>query len=88
MNITIDKDSEFSITMKDFIETLSQQDEFLLKIWVNGSEIPYKYKNDCDFHFISEGIRITRYIKYEDLGEFKTIDYVLYDTIVAMRLEL
>lgn len=88
MKISVDKDSEFTVTLKDFIETLSQQDEFLLKIWVNGSEIPYEYENNCDFHFMSEGIRITRHRKYEDLGEFKTIDYVLYDTIVAMRLEL
>lgn len=88
MNIAVDKDSEFTITLKDFIETLSQYDKFTLKIWVNGSEIPFKYDESADFYFMSEGIRIIHHATDSFGNVVEMIDYVLYDTIVNMRLVL
>lgn len=75
--ISVDDNSEFTILTVDFIETLAKANEFILKIWVNGSEIPYRYTEKDELYFMQEGIRIK--------GD-GFIDWIFYDTISAMRL--
>lgn len=75
--ISIDKESEYTLFIADFIETLSQTEKFTLKIWINGSELPFDFNQDCSFYFTQEGFRV-------DTGEL--IDYIFYDNIMSLRI--
>lgn len=75
--ITIADDNEFTVLIADFIETLAGTGKFVLKIWINGNEIPYKFTDEDSFYFMQEGVRIS------SLGH---IDWFFYDTITTMRL--
>ena len=77
VRISVNDDSEFTLFIADLIETLAQTEKFVLKIWINGSELPFEFDNACSFYFMQEGFRV-------DTGEF--IDYIFYDNIVSLRL--
>lgn len=75
--ITVDNDSEFSLTIKSVAEELSRLDKFVIKIWVTGSELSFKFNESWDIHFISESIRFS-------LGD--KIKYVAMDSIMAIDI--
>ena len=77
MGIEILDDCEFTVLMAEFIKSLAGHDKFTVKIWISGSEIAYTYNHKSDFMFMQEGFSI-------NTGEW--IDYLYYDTIVAMRI--
>ena len=78
MTVTVHQDSEFSILVADFIETVASTTKFLLLIWINGSELPFEFDQDCIFYFMQEGFRVSKN---------KTIDYIFYDNIASVRLD-
>ena len=75
--IAIDENSEYALFIADFIETLSQTEHFLLKVWITGSELPFEFTDECSFFFTQEGFRV-------DTG--KMIDYIFYDNILSLRI--
>lgn len=75
--ISVAEDCEYAILFADLIETLSRLDKFVLKIWVNGSELPFEFYSSFDFHFVQEGIRIS---------DGNDVMYVFYDTITYVRV--
>lgn len=74
--ITLEEDNEYSVIIADLIETLSATNKFELKIWIRGTEIPYIYYDDCNFHFMQEGVRIM---------VDNRIDWMFYDEIATVR---
>ena len=76
-NIKVAGDNEFTVLIADFIETLAGTGEFILKIWINNSEIPYVYDEKNSFYFMQEGFRVS--------GR-GVIDWFFYDTISTVRL--
>lgn len=75
--ITIAEDNEFTILIADLIETLAGTTRFVLKVWINGSEVPYIFTDEDNFYFMQEGFRVS---------QKKHIDWFFYDNIVSMRL--
>ena len=75
--IGLDKDSEYTLFIKDFIETLSKTEKFVLKVWVSGSELPYIYDESHHFYFMEGGFRVM---------DNHYIDYHFYDTITGLRI--
>lgn len=75
--IKLCEDCEFTTIFADFIEVLAGENSFTVKIWVNGSEIPFEYDHTAEFFFLQEGLRVT----YDD-----KVDWLFYDTIVSMRV--
>ena len=76
--ITVHDDSEFTILIADFIETLAKTERFQLRVWISGSELPIPLDETCIFHFMQEGFRVT-------IGN--KILWIFYDTINSMELE-
>ena len=77
MGISIADENEFTFLIADLIETLSGTGEFILKIWVNNNEIPYKYTHEDNFYFMQEGFRVS---------SDGVIDWFFYDMISSVRL--
>ena len=80
MSISVCDECEYTVLIADLIETLASLDLFMLKIWVNGSEISYDFKSkEKDFEFLQEGLKIS---------DNEMIDYIFYDTIVSVKVIL
>ena len=75
--ITIEEDNEFTVIVANFIETIAKMDKFDLLVWVNGSELPFEFSQNCRFHFMQEGFRVTN---------DGVIDYIFYDNIASLRI--
>ena len=75
--ISIDDNAEYTLFVANLIETLSHTDVFVLKVWINGSELPFEFNQDCSFYFTQEGFRV-------DTGMW--IDYIFYDNIMSLRV--
>ena len=75
--ISVDEQSEFTVLVADFIETLAKTDKFLLLVWISGSELPFELDNTCKFYFMQEGFRVIRE---------NVIDYIFYDNIASVRI--
>ena len=71
------EDCDYTITIADLMVMLSELDEFILKIWISGSEIPFKYSQDDDFKFLQESLKIV---------SDGFVDYIYYDTITMVRV--
>ena len=79
MSITLCDDCEFSILIADLIKTISNTEKYLLKIWLRGTELPFKYSYERDYHFMQEGVRIM---------DDRHIDWIFYDEIAFVRVIL
>lgn len=77
MTISVGDCGEFTYTIMDLIIKLKELEKFILKIWVNGSELPFKCDNEWDIHFIQESVRVSR---------GNRIKYVALDSIVAIEI--
>ena len=76
--ISVCDDCDYTVLTADLIETLAGLDEFILRIWVSGSEISYDFKSsEKDFKFLQEGLKVS---------DSEMIDYVFYDTIVSVKV--
>lgn len=67
-------DCDYSILIADLIATLLTYDKdgksFILKIWINGSELPFEFESSNHFSFLQEGLRVESMDK---------IEYLFYD---------
>ena len=77
--ISVEDENEFTVLFGDLIKTMALFDEglFELYLWISGSDLPFKFCNSSDFHFMQEGIKIIS----ED-----TVHYIFYDTITYMKV--
>ncbi|WP_458456497.1 hypothetical protein [Methanobrevibacter sp.] len=75
---------EYTVLVADLITTLMTFEKdnklFLLKIWYNNRDLPFKFNNDCVFEFLQEGIRIDT-MNNEIL-------YLWYDAIECFKVEI
>lgn len=72
--ISVNDGDEFTVLIADLIETLATFDRFVLKVWVNGGELPFKFKSEeSDFLFMQDGIKVST-------GKM-LVEYLFYDMI-------
>ena len=74
--ISVDDDSEYTITIADLIKTLSKLDEFILLIWTS-SDLPFKFTDKDDFLFLQESVKIVTDCK---------VEYIFYDIITGLKV--
>lgn len=70
-------DCEYTVSIADLMSTLSFLDEFELKIWISGSELPLEYDESDDFKFLQESLKIVT---------DTAIEYIFYDIIQLVRI--
>ena len=75
--ISIEDDNEYSVLIADLIKTLGGTDKYILKIWLRGVELAFKYSNEWNYHFMQEGVRIMNH---------EQIDWIFYDEIAFVRV--
>ena len=73
----ISHDIQYSGIIKDVIDVLEGMDSFTLKIWVDGSEIPFKVDESSDIEFLEESVKISN-----DTG----FTWILYGIIMVIRV--
>ena len=72
--ISVNDGDEFTVLIADLIKTLAGFDEFVLKVWVNGVELPFKFKSkESDFLFMQDGIKVST-------GNM-LVEYLYYDVL-------
>ena len=74
--ISLEDDSEFTLSIADMIKTLNKLNAYEVKIWIIGSELPICFNEKDDVVFIQESIKI--------IGE--EIQYIFYDNIVHIKI--
>jgi len=78
MTVVAHNDIAYSGVVNDVIETLKDQDQFVLKIWVDSTEIPFTATDDDEVEFLHESIKITtehrvRWILYGIIMVFEVV---------------
>ena len=68
---------EYSDIIKDVISTLKSSEKFILKIWVDGSEVPFKIGEVADIEFLKESVKIS-----SDEG----FTWILYGIIMVIQV--
>lgn len=71
------EDCEYTILIADLMVTLDSLDEFIIKLWIGSKDLPFKFDNTSDFHFLQEGIRVET---------DNRINYIFYDTIDSIQV--
>ena len=75
-------DCDYTILIADLIATLMTYDKdkkpFTLKIWINGTELPFEFDCSSHFNFLQEGLRVETnerivYLFYDILSEVEVI---------------
>lgn len=72
MTVSKVDDNEYTFLIADLMITLDQSDEFVVKFWICGRELPFTFTDRADFCFMQEGIRIE---------VDKRVNYIYYDSI-------
>ena len=75
--ITVAKDNEFPVLIANFIEQLDCEDEFVVKLYVSNGEWSIQFDNTYDFHFMQEGVNISK---------SNESTFLWYDTLVGMQI--
>lgn len=74
-------DCDYTILIADLIGTLMAYDKddkyFVLKIWINGTELPFEFESYNHFDFLQEGLRVETN---------KRIIYLFYDIISQIEV--
>ena len=73
--ITVEKDSEFTLTIVDVIKKLDKMEQYVVRIWTQNSELSFNYDESWNLHFISESICASR--------DKKSV-YIAMDSIVSI----
>lgn len=72
---------DYTILIADLIATLMTYDKdgkpFLLKIWINGTELPFEFECSDYFNFLQEGLRVETK---------ERIIYLFYDIISQIEV--
>ena len=79
MTVISYEDIEYSGIIGDVIKTLSKLDNYILRIWVDGTEIPYRVFDEDTIEFLHESIKITD-------AESKSITWILYGIIMSFKV--
>ena len=75
-------DCDYTILIADLIATLMTYDKdkkpFTLKIWINGTELPFEFDCSSHFNFLQEGLRVETnerivYLFYDILSEVEVL---------------
>lgn len=70
-------DCEYTISIADLMVTLSQLDNFTLKIWIGNNPLAFEYSEKDDFKFLQESLKIVT---------SSAVEYIFYDTIELVRI--
>lgn len=81
MSVIAYDDIEYSGIIQNVIETLSELDRYIVRIWVDGTEIPYWVFDDDTIEFLHESIKITKVEKGT-----KTTTWILYGIIMSFEV--
>ena len=71
------KDFEYSHVISDVISELLKADNFVMQIWVDGTELPFTVTDEEDVEFLKEAIKISH--------EHST-EWVLYGIIRSIKV--
>ena len=66
------EDCEYSILIADLMVTLDSADEFVMKVWIGGKEIPFIFDDEHTITFLQEGIKAEKKNR---------VNYIFYDSI-------
>ena len=75
--ISVEDNSEFTITVADLIKTLAKLDKFTLFIWVSTLQLPFEFTEMDDFMFMQESLKV---ITDTD------VEYIFYDIITGLKV--
>lgn len=81
MTVISYEDIQYSGIILNVIETLSEMDKFVLRIWVDGTEVPYTIFGDDEIEFLHESVKITT---IQD--RTKKVTWVLYGIIMSFEV--
>jgi len=81
MTVIAYEDIEYSGIINDVIDSLSNLDKYILRIWVDGTEIPFSVFHDDEIEFLHESVKIT-----STEGSTKTISWILYGIIMSFKV--
>lgn len=73
------EDIDYSGVIGNVIETLDGLDRYILRIWVDSTEIPFTIFDDDKIEFLQESIKVTS----SDGG---TITWILYGIIMTLKV--
>ena len=80
--IEVCDDCDYTVLIADLIATLMTYDKdkkpFILKIWINGTELPFEFDCSSHFNFLQEGLRVETnerivYLFYDILSEVEVL---------------
>lgn len=80
--IEVCDDCDYTVLIADLIATLMTYDKdkkpFILKIWINGTELPFEFDCSSHFDFLQEGLRVETnerivYLFYDILSEVEVL---------------
>ena len=77
----ISHDIDYSGVVSDVIQHLKSMDVFILKVWIDNTEIPFEGTDDDDIEFLQQAIKITKgketvWILYGVIRTFKVLGNV------------
>lgn len=72
-------DIEYSYILEDVINTLLNAEQFIMKVWVDGSEVPFAIDDSNDVEFLKEALKVSS-------GNETT--WILYGIIMAIRVNV
>ena len=72
---------EYSGIIQNVVETLSEMEKYVLRIWVDGTEVPYLIFGDDEIEFLHESVKITT---VED--RTRKITWILYGIIMSFEV--
>lgn len=70
-------DIEYSHVLLDVIDTLQNAEQFLMQVWVDGTEMPFTIDDDNDVEFLKDALKVS------NNGE---TTWILYGIIMAIRV--
>lgn len=75
--ISVCDDCEYTTLIADVIVQLDKLDKFNVQVWVSNTELPFCFNESWDYHFLQEGIRISKY---------GNTFYIFYDLISLIEV--
>lgn len=73
------EDIEYSHILEDVINTLLNAEQFIMKVWVDGSEVPFTIDDSNDVEFLKEALKVSR---------DNETTWILYGIIMAIRVNV
>lgn len=72
------EENEYTYLIADLMITLDQADEFVVKFWISGNDLPFSFTDRADFCFMQEGVRIevdgrVNYLFYDNIDNIQVL---------------